>query len=155
MVVGDLEGKIHTVIKRSYVSHYYWIGENEILAHANCDGTRKALYIINATTGEYREVAKDYLGSGEPDIHCQISPDGEYVIGDGYPINGYRSIVSIKLKTGESRVVVSAKTIIPKYDDVRCDLHARFVMNGRYISYDTTEHNRREVALFPTELIRF
>ena len=77
------------------------------------------------------------------------------MIGDGYPRDGYRHIISLNLETGESKSILAAKTVIPSCVDIRCDLHARFVFNGEFVSFDTTHSGKREIALFPAEKIRF
>ena len=155
MVFGDLNGRVHTVVNRSYVSHYYWISPTEIMAHATVEPGKKSLYLFNTDTNEYREIATGYLPDGEPDIHCSLSPDGKYVIGDGYPRDEYRPLVAIELATAKAVTLLRSYSPKPPLDDIRCDLHARFVLGGKYISYDTTQNGKREIALFPTSLIQF
>ena len=155
MIVGDLSGKIRTVVKRSYVSHYFWTSPNEIMAHATVEEGKKSLYIFNTDDGSYRELAKGYIEGGEYDIHCSLSPDGKYVIGDGYPRDGYRSLVAIEWATSKSKTLLRALSPTPPLHDIRCDLHARFILGGSYISYDTTENGKREIAVFPTSNIKF
>jgi len=156
MMVGDLSGNVKCVLKNTVVSHYYWTGENEILAFCRVPGQKMMLYFINVETGETRSVDSFYFdGPDNWDVHCSLSPDGRYIIGDGYPRDGYRHIISFDLKTGESKSILAAKTVIPECGDIRCDLHARFVFNGKYVSFDTTQSGRREIALFPAEKIAF
>lgn len=153
MMVGDLKGNAIAVLKNTYVSHYYWISENEIMAHSSAEDEKKSLYVINVDTGEYREIKSYYFDFPQPDIHCTQTPDGKYVIGDGYPIDGYRHLLAINLDTGASAAILKAKTVIPECGDIRCDLHARYVFDGKYVSFDTTHHGRREIAIFPIEKI--
>ena len=155
MMAGDLSGNIKTVLDKTYVSHYFWTSGSDILVHATTEGTKKSLYTINVDSGEYKEIKSFYFNYSQPDIHCSLLPGGKYVIGDGYPIDGYRHLIAINLQTGESRVILKAKTVIPKCGDIRCDLHARCVFNGKYISFDTTHNERREIAVFPIEKIDF
>ena len=82
-----------------------------------------------------------------------MTPDGNYVIGDGYPIDGYRHLIAINLKTGASDAILKAKTVIPECGDIRCDLHARYVFEGKYVSFDTTHNGKRQIAAFPIEEI--
>ena len=89
------------------------------------------------------------------DIHCNLSPDGNYIIGDGYDFGGYRSLQGYSMKTGVARELLKAKTMPPACTDIRCDLHAQFVWGGKYISYDTTENGKREIALIPTDILDF
>ena len=156
LMVGDLDGNFKTVLKKTFVSHYFWISKSELLVFCKVADKKTTLYVINVDTGEDVMYDTPYFnGNYNGDIHCSLSPDGEYVIGDGYPINGYRHLLSINLKTGESKSILKAKTVIPENGDIRCDLHARFVFDGKFVSFDTTQNGRREIALFPTEKIRF
>ena len=63
--------------------------------------------------------------------------------------------MAYSLRTGESRELLRAKTNQPSVVDIRCDLHARFVWNGKYISFDTLHNDRREIALIATDALDF
>ncbi len=156
MVIGDLEGNAYAVLKNTYVSHYHWKNDREIVAHCTVEGDKKSLYLINVVTGKTIEYDMPYLrGEGNRDIHCNFSPDGNYILGDGYPIDGYRSLMAYSLRTGESRELLRVKTNRPPVIDIRCDLHARFVWGGKYISFDTLHNDRREIALISTDALDF
>ena len=156
MMIGDLSGNIKCVLKNTMVSHYYWTGRDEILAFCKVPDKKVMLYFINVVTGKVRGVDSFYFDGPENwDVHCSLSPDGKYIIGDGYPRDGYRHLISFNLATGESKSILAAKTVIPEINDIRCDLHARFVFGGKYVSFDTTQSGRREIALFPAERILF
>ena len=104
--------------------------------------------------GNYVEYDSPYYHENHnPDIHCTITPNGDYIIGDGYPIGEYRHILAYNLKTGNSSSILKVKTILVDNVDYRCDLHARYVFNGKYVSYDTVQNGRREIAIFPVEEI--
>ena len=154
MMIGDLAGGVKTVLKNTYVSHYYWISENEIMAHCSAETEKKSLYVINVDTLAYREIKSYYFDFPQPDIHCTMTPDGKYVIGDGYPIDEYRHLLAINLVTGESEAILKAKTVIPECGDIRCDLHARYVFDGKFVSFDTTHNGKRQIAIFPIEEIK-
>ena len=158
MIIGDLKGNCYAVIKNSYVSHYHWISGNEILAHCTPNGYDKmSMFNINVDTKIFTEYDMPYFHEDHhPDIHCNISPDGNYIIGDGYPVDGYRNLVAYSLKTGKSRTLLKAVTRedIAK-GDFRCDLHARFVWGGKAISFDTTRNGKREVIVIPITALDF
>ena len=112
------------------------------------------MYKINVLTSEWVEYDMPYFAlEGNGDIHCNYSPDKQYIIGDGYPKNGYRMLLGYNLKTGNSKIICSALTDIPDIIDIRCDLHARFVFGGKFISFDTTHNGKREIALIPSEIL--
>ena len=64
-------------------------------------------------------------------------------------------LVAIELATGKSKTLLRSFSPTPSNYDIRCDLHARFILGGSYISYDTIENGKREIAVFPTSCIKF
>ena len=157
MVIGDLEGNCYAVLKNTYISHYDWLSANEIIAHCSIN-EKKSLYRINVDTKTwieyYMQYTTDYMGYPR-DIHCNMSPDGNYIIGDGYPIEGYRAIMAYSLKTGKERMLLKVKTLTPTTGDSRCDLHDRFVWGGKAITFDTTHNDKREIALISPKALDF
>ena len=157
MVVSDIEGNAHTVLPNTYVSHYHWLNAEQIVAHCTVEGDKKGMYLVNTTDGTWIEYDMPYFHEeGNTDIHCNFSPDGRYIIGDGYPHaeNQHRYLLAYDVKTGKSCTLLSAKTDFPVTNDIRCDLHARFVWGGKYISFDTTHNDRREIALISSEVLK-
>ena len=158
MMIGDLNGNFKTILKNTYVSHYKWLSSNEILAHCNVtkDKLIKNLYLINVEDGSIKQYDSFYyhIDGCNPDIHCTQTPDGKYFIGDGYPYDGYRGILVTEISTLKSKVILWAKTVIPNSEDIRCDLHARYVFNDKYVSFDTTHNGKREIAIFPIEEVK-
>ena len=157
MMVGDLEGNVHTVLPKTYVSHYFWTDAEHILAHCTVEGDKKSMYSVCVTDGSAVEYDMDYFGgSYNTDIHCNTSPDGAYIIGDGYPIDGYRRLMAYSPSDGTERELFRARTYTPSGGwDGRCDLHARFVDGGKHISFDTVHNGRREIAMISCDALDF
>ena len=156
MVIGDLDGNAFTVLPNNYVSHYHWKNGCEIVAHCTVEEGKRSMYLIHVDTQTATEYDMPYFHiAGNGDIHCNFSPDGKYIIGDGYPIDGYRCLLAYSLESGESRELLRVKTNAPSIVDIRCDLHARFVWGGKYISFDTVQNGRREIALISADALCF
>ena len=151
-VICDLNGNAHLACPPNYFSHYYWVSDTEFIAHCTVEAGKKSLYRIHTDSGEWQEYA---MPDGYRDIHCILSPDGKYIIGDGYPIEGYRYLVAYSMETGETRTLYGAYSVPPPVVDIRCDLHARFIDGGKSISFDTTHENRRQIAVIPTDVLDF
>ena len=155
MVVSDLEGNTVTLLKSTFVSHYWWNDDKHIMVFCQIEDHRGIL-IINCETGETREIKSPFfLLPGNRDVHCNLSPDGDYIIGDGYPHDGYRELWTYSLKTGRTEILFKARNLKPRYDDIRCDLHACFIAGGKYISFDTTHRDRRDVAIVDASALNF
>ena len=152
LLLGDLEGNVKPVLTTTYVSHYIWVNDRELVAHCSTEPGRKSMYRIDMEAGTWIEYDMPYFhDGGHPDIHCNISPDGSYIIGDGYVREGYREIQYYKISTGESRMILKASSVKPDPNDIRCDLHNRFVFDGKYISFDTIHNGKRQVAMVSAE----
>ena len=157
MLVGDLEGNIRVLLRQTYVSHYIWANAQTLFAHCSAETMeKKSMYRISALDGSWEEYDMPlFHRGGETDLHCNISPDGNHIIGDTYPKDGYRSIEAINLNTRECRTLFRAKTVIPTNPDIRCDLHNRFVFGGSAISYDTTQNGCRQIAMVDLHGLHF
>ena len=156
-IIGKLDGSFRILFKRSYFSHYRWISDNRLVAHCSVgeDSTNRNLYFVCADDSSYQECFSDEHNTFyRNDIHCTLSPDGKYVIGDGYPDKeGYRNLCAHNLKTGNNGVFLRVRTNKPSVDDIRCDLHARYVFGGKTMSFDTLHNGKREIATFPLDEI--
>lgn len=157
LIAGDLNGKVWVLPSDTYASHYVWKDEKHLIIHSSAEGThKKSLYDINTDDCTFVELDMPYFHERrQGDIHCNVSPDGKYVIGDGYPLEGYRTVVGYNLETGAYRELFHSRTVKPPVEDIRCDLHNLFAFDGKYISYDTTENNCRQIALIPIDILNF
>ena len=153
LVVGDLEGNVWVLPANTYASHYVWQDEDNLVIHSSSEEAgKRRLYRIHTKTGAVELLDVPYCREHKQgDIHCNIYPGSRYVIGDGYPIQGYRVLVGYNMETGAYRELLQSRTLAPSNTDVRCDLHALFAFDGKYISYDTTENGIRQIAMVPVE----
>lgn len=155
LVVCDLLGNAQAVLKNTYVSHYCWVDEFHLVAHCTINGVT-SVFNIDIRDGSADNYHMPYFDlPGNPDIHCNVHPDGGYIIGDGYPKNRYRYLMAYNVKAGTEKELLRAITDIPIINDIRCDLHARYVYDGKYISFDTTHSGRRQIAILSAEALNF
>lgn len=161
LVCGDINGNVSAVFKKTYASHYRFIDENRLVIHCTADNfsdpftERRSMYIIDLRDNSFCEHHMPYFDiPGGGDIHCNVSPDKKYIIGDGYPESGMRPLLAYNYESHKSRMLFKAKTIEPEINDIRCDLHARFVSGGK-ISFDTTHNGKREIACIAAEALDF
>ncbi len=165
LMVGDLDGNVKTILEKSYVSHYVWLDDNHLIAHCGAEPTEENwlwipsnanMYCINMTDGSYEKMDMPYFHENHnTDIHCNVTQGCDYVIGDGYPIDGYRYLLAYNMKTGAWRELFRCLSSMPANGDTRCDLHARFIDGGKAISFDTTMNDKRQIAVIPTTALNF
>lgn len=147
LITADLKGNMRMVCKDTMVSHYWWADDKTIIAYCQPNGADKwGVYSINESDGSFVNICGDFSDISR-DIHCSLSPNGKYLIGDGYPdAEGYRHIWIKNLQSGRSSILLSSKTIVPDVEDIRCDLHARFNPDGSKISFDSFHRGKRDIC---------
>jgi len=150
LILGDCQGNVTPVLRNTYVSHYCWAGPDSLIAHCTVEGEKKSLYRLELSLKEWVEYDMPYFHEpGLTDIHCNLYPDGTFLIGDGYPKDGYRPIQYYHIPTGTAKTLLYVRTDEPDSWDIRCDLHNRYVFDGAAISFDTTHNDCRQIALIP------
>ena len=156
LMVGDRLGNLHTLLPAGFASHYYWMDDENLLIYCKV-GAQNGLYRVNVLTEEWKQYEIPFLGDGSfiRDIHCSLSPDGNYIIGDSYPIDNYRKILAYSLKSDTARVIAESYCPLDIREDFRCDLHARFVWGGNHISFDSVHDHKREVVCLAADCLNF
>ncbi len=161
LFVGDLEGNFK-LLWDEMVSHYWWEDDDYMISYSRMSPDSLSTVLrTDMRTGESEIVGgKDGPFVTVPefcgDIHCSLSPDGKYMIGDRYPDkDGYRRIIIREMATGHTETLLESyspypddpKVGIPNgTKDARCDLHARFNHDGTRVSFDTICRGRREIV---------
>ena len=158
LVMGDLDGNVYEVLPDGYYSHYWWTGENTLLAYCSVDGDKtRSLHEVNVENRSYKTYDMPYLhGDGNRDVHCSTSTDGGYVIGDGYPLGNppYQYQMLRNQKTGKEFCLFQIASDPTCVGDIRCDLHTRHILDGTHISFDTTFQGKRQIAIVSTDKIK-
>lgn len=162
LFVGDLEGNFK-LLWDEMISHYWWEDDNYWISYSRMtpDGINAVLR-TDMRTGETEVLGGEdgallkELGKWG-DIHCSISPDGKYMIGDKYPdADGYRRIIIYEMATGRTETLLDSLSPYPDdtrffapdpkaSKEARCDLHARWNHDGTRVSFDTICRGHREI----------
>ncbi len=170
LAVGDLNGNIKSLLQDKYCSHYWWVNNDEIIAHADPIGKPGSYshagvisFFWDGTIKEHQPIGVDLgpenVSLQKKDIHCSVAPDGKYIMGDGYPreFPDYRPIFAMNPTTGECRKLMDVYSEPLENDDsdIRCDLHMRFTRDNKYITFDTIHNGKRQIARFPYKDYKF
>ncbi len=141
LAVGDVSGRVKKLTDFEVNSHYCWRDDTTLMIYSGLP--EWGVYFINTETGDRMRLNDKKCD--RDDIHCNYSPDKTAFIGDGYPDKrNRRSLYYYVFKKKKSKRILKVYSE-PVDNEIRCDLHARFSSNGKYISYDSTENGRREI----------
>lgn len=143
LITSDLDGHMHPLLKNTYVSHYHWKNDKQIVAHC-APKNKKGLYLLDDMSNAHTELYSPHFTE---DIHCIYSPDRKYIIGDAYPIHDrYRTLYIYNPETEKTQTLLKAYSTQDDNLEVRCDLHARWNSKGTKISFDSTHRGKRDVC---------
>jgi len=141
---SDLAGNIEKLSDYTYASHYCWKDGTRLLIHADF-GKGRWLYELTDLSRETIVLDRAFFTS---DIHCSYSPDGRYILGDGYPDEeGYRTLMLYNILEQRGLLLGKVYSPVPAVTDIRCDLHARWNCTGTCVSFDSFHEGFRGIYL--------
>jgi len=130
-------------------SHYHWRNDTEMLFWMNtAPEGRPALVVVDDPSGEKTPVDPDYF---RHDGHCSYSPDGRWILYDGYPDPStpdyLRALMVYSLERREGFLLgrFRSETWTPDTVDLRCDLHPRWMPDGRSVTFDSIHEGYRGI----------
>lgn len=151
LITSDLEGNMYKLTDYCVNSHYHWKNDREILI-VTSGKTEIQSYCLHLFEDLTNRVERLPEPNPETDIHCLYSPDRRYILGDGYPDRkGKRTLWLIDTMSREIFRALDSPTVIPDCLDIRCDLHARWSRDGKYVTYDSTHTGKRTICKISLE----
>ncbi len=152
LITCDLEGNLYERLHNTFVSHYHWKNDRQIMFYGEVDQVC-GVHLVDDLSDDYitydaPELTFDrrVVEKGFNDIHCIYSPDGRYFIGDNYPKKELtRHIYLYDVEKGTCEDIYGEPTVKPPVIDIRCDLHDRWNVAGDKISFDSTAEGKRQI----------
>lgn len=142
MGTSDLQGNVYPLRPYAYASHYHWGIGGRLMIYGGW-GKGDGLYVLQDETQKEERYDSPLFNK---DIHCSYSPNGEWIIGDGYQDEDeYRPIYLFHIKSKKGMVVGRFYSPYPRIMDIRCDLHCRWSPEGNAISFDSIHEGFRGV----------
>jgi hypothetical protein len=130
-------------------SHYHWRDDDGMLFYMNVSGPRTLeLALVSDSTGSVECVDTTYFSY---DGHCSYSPDLRWILYDSYVDNStpdyLRNLQVYSLDRREGTLLgrFRAGPLTPQTNDLRCDLHPRWMPGGRAVTFDSIHEGFRGV----------
>lgn len=141
---SDLGGNIYKLRPYTFASHYYWGKQGKLMLYGDC-AEGDGLYVMQDETQDYAVYDRALF---HEDIHCSYSPDGQWLIGDGYQDRDqYRPVYLYHINSKRGMVVGRFYSPHLSSMDIRCDLHCRWDPNGTGVSFDSIHEGKRRVYM--------
>ncbi|MBN2310733.1 MAG: hypothetical protein JXR94_17300 [Candidatus Hydrogenedentes bacterium] len=134
------------VADHEMVSHFIWRNPEQILAWSREPEPGDRFVLYDDRTGD-----KEIIGDGvlTHDGHCTYSPDGEWVLTDGYPDKNRLQPLML-FRPSDGKLIELGRFYLPPENkgQLRCDLHPRWDRAGERITIDSMhEGNQRQIYL--------
>jgi len=134
-------GNLYCLANERMVSHCIWRNEKQILAWARKAGVGERYFLFTDQSEDYEVVGEDCLGE---DGHPSFSPDGRWLLTDTYPDErGMSSLLLFDLKSKQLIELGVFFQPFKFYGELRCDLHPRWSLDGKFVSFDSCHSGRR------------
>ncbi len=152
MITADLEGNMYERLHNTFVSHYHWKNDRQIMLYGEVNKV-SSVHLLDDLSDNYMTYHSPFFtfdNSIYPgkfcDIHCLYSPDEKYFVGDGYTGEDHcRHMYLYDTEKNTCEIILKDYSVIPPVNDIRCDLHNRWNVKGDKISYDSTRNGKREI----------
>ncbi|WP_024296171.1 hypothetical protein [Lacrimispora indolis] len=145
---SDLHGNVYPLRPYAYASHYHWGIGGRLMIYGGW-GNGAGLYILQDETQQEERYDSPLF---RKDIHCSYSPDGEWVIGDGYQDEKeYRPVYLYHIESKQGMMIGRFHSPYPPITDIRCDLHCRWSPESDTVSFDSIHEGFR--GIYRMELI--
>ena len=130
-------------------SHYHWRDDDGMLVYARpADGGRPELVLISDRSDVRQAIDRSFFLA---DGHCSYSPDKKWILYDSYPDDATSDclrdlrVFSFERHEGITLARFRAEPHTKETVDLRCDLHPRWMPDGRSISFDSIHEGFRGV----------
>ena len=130
-------------------SHYHWRDDEEMLFWLNtCPEGKGALELVNARTSARTRIDDGFFRA---DGHCSYSPDGRWLLYDSYPDGSTPDhlralqVYSLDRREGITLGRFRSERLTPEMVDLRCDLHPRWMPDGKSVTFDSIHEGYRGV----------
>jgi hypothetical protein len=125
---------LHCVADHGMVSHFIWRNPKQILAWST-EPSGVHFHLYDDQSDHVETIGEGILTH---DGHCTYSPDGTWILTDGYP--GKDRLQPLMLfRPADSRLVVLGRFYLPEdhTGEFRCDLHPRWSRDGNFVCIDS------------------
>jgi hypothetical protein len=131
------------VADHEMISHFDWRDPQHILAWARQHGQGDYYYLFTDRSQELEIVGEGIL---DRDGHCSYSPDGRWILTDGYPDKESKRTVILYRPADKRRIDVGRFYSDPKITgEFRCDLHPRWNRDGTQVCIDSIHEGTRQL----------
>lgn len=133
-------------------SHFDWLSNDELMITGKYKAEQNAHILFTIGKQDYKK-----LGNGQLDFdgHGTFSPDGKWMVTDGYPDRktGEQKIHLMEMATGNTKLIGSypEPEAYREKGFWRCDLHSRWSPAGDMIGFNSTMSGSRQAYIYKIE----
>ncbi len=131
---------VRLMVPAGMASHYHWRDDSTVVFYSDGPQGRQLYEITDAPTPRFVALDPAFF---KRDGHCSYSADGRWMLYDSYPdAQRHQRLYIYDLKNRRGRELGQFPALPAAVTDVRCDLHPRWLPDGR-VSFDSTHEGYR------------
>jgi len=136
---------IRCLNNQKMTSHFDWADESHVIAWANQDGIGNRYYLFSDDGSGKAEIIGDTELTPFGDGHCSYSPDRKWILTDTYPDKEkHRTLLLFNVEK-KRRITLGRFFSVPTITEIRCDLHPRWMRDGKGITLDSSHTGVRQI----------
>lgn len=126
-------------------SHYHWRDDCTMLFYMMAGPQDPQLVLVDDETGELQAINKELF---KADGHCSYSPDLKWMLYDSYAGSAPDHLRTLYVYSVERDQLIvlgrfRSETLPRGTVDLRCDLHPRWMPDGKSVSFDSIHEGYR------------
>ncbi len=146
MITCDISGEERYILNNEgHASHYTWKSNDELLVFSTHADTGTNFHLYTDRSSKRATFGKGVLTQ---DGHPSFSPDGSLLLLDSYPDRVREQHLFIYRDDLRKSEYIGSYYCHPKFKgEIRCDLHPRWSLSGKYICFDSVHEGKRKMYL--------
>jgi hypothetical protein len=141
---------VRTLVPFGMASHYHWRDDRTVVLWSDGPQGAQLYEITDEPTPKFTALDPAFF---KRDGHCSYSADGRWMLYDSYPdAQRQQRLYVYDLQKRRGRELGQFFSIQAEVTDIRCDLHPRWLPDGR-VSFDSTHEGYR--AFYVADLPAF
>jgi hypothetical protein len=143
----------YLVSDHDMVSHFDWLGRDQILAWARRHGVGDRYFLFRDRSSDFQVLGEEVFNC---DGHCSFSPDEQWLMTDTYPNREHIRTLMLYHLASNHRIDIGRFYSPPaQHGEIRCDLHPRWRADGRQVCIDSAHGDgTRQMYLLDLEPLR-
>lgn len=148
MFSSDLDGSLQLIYNEGHISHFCWLNNESLLAYSTHKNSGSSFHFYLDDLHHKQTPKRIEQKVMQEDGHPYAIPNSHEVIIDTYPNSfGLQKLYIFDYKNASIRLITRCFSPFKFRGVTRCDLHPKVSCNGKWVSIDCINKNKRQIKV--------